>query len=93
MNKIKKLFKQLLFSFFFWLLYIEFHPKLGFMWIRPNSLNELLFSFNSLKHILLSPFKSIYIWNINLWEINFFIFIVLFYFIFFYSDHRNLITS
>ncbi len=82
-EKKRKQIKQILFLFLFWLLYIEFHPKLGYMWLRPNTSNELKVSFNSLKNIIVSPFKNSYVWTINLWEINFIVFILVFYFILF----------
>lgn len=64
-------------SFILWLLYLQFDPKIGNVWLRPEHNNKLTFCFKSIINILKYPFQNIDLWKINNWDLNYYIIFIL----------------
>ena len=56
---------------FIYFLYELESPSMGGVLFRPNSDNNMEFSFGSLINVMSAPFKHINFWtDINLWSVN-----------------------
>ena len=68
----------LLYSFFFivylYLLYVQFHPKIGNIWFRNNS----YFSPIGALKIIFFPLVCCQMWKISFWDMNIFIWFLFF---------------
>lgn len=56
------------------LLYIQFSPQMGNVWWREN-----YFSPMGAINVILYPLKEVKMWNINMWDINYFIWLLVFF--------------
>lgn len=63
-----------LISIFFFILYLELNPKLGGIWLRYDSNNELVLSLQGIYNMIIYPFKNFTMWYPQNWDINFFMF-------------------
>ena len=62
-------------------IYVEMHPKMGGIVLRPNSKNSYSLNFGSLLKLILAPLTNKYFWRWNMLDINFFFFFTLYYFL------------
>ena len=53
-----------------YLLYIQFSPQMGYIWWRDGNFTPM----GAIK-VILYPLKEIKMWNIGMWDINYFIWI------------------
>ena len=60
-------------------LYIQLDPGMGNIWIRKNSDGDIWFSFISLLNLIIYPLKEINMWNLKMWNINFYIWVISIY--------------
>jgi hypothetical protein len=61
-------------SFPLWLLNLQFNPKIGNVWIRPDETGERVFCYKSIINVLKEPFINWYFWKPCNWDINFYTF-------------------
>jgi ABC-type antimicrobial peptide transport system permease subunit len=55
-----------------YLLYIQFSPQMGNIWWREDHFTPM-----GAIYVMLYPLKEIKIWNIEMWDINYFIWIII----------------
>ena len=58
-------------------LYVEFHPSMGGIWIRPDSNNIKRIHLSSLFNLMISPLTKKYFWNYSLLSINYIFILIL----------------
>lgn len=63
-----------LLSIFIFILYLEINSKLGGIWLRYNSKNQLIFSPIGIYNMVVYPLKNLQLWFPQNWDINFFMF-------------------
>ncbi len=61
----------------FYLLYVQFSPGMGNIWYRNN---EYFSPMGAIK-IILAPLHLYYMWYPSMWDINFFIWLVIYFLI------------
>jgi hypothetical protein len=59
--------------------YVQFSPQIGGIWLRPNENGQTSFSLSSLFNLISSPLKYKEFWNINMWDVNYFVYPVITY--------------
>lgn len=64
-------------GFSWFMLYLEWSPKLGNVWIRCNDLNELVFAPQSLMSLIKAPLQNSYFWHAKNFDINAYVWILL----------------
>ena len=66
-------------------LYVQMSPSMGNIWLRTNADNEQIFCPINLIELIISPLHSDrrYFWTIHFWPINFFIYLIGYFFIYF----------
>ena len=55
-------------------LYVQYNPKIGNVWIRPNSNGERQYAFRNLYNLIKEPLKSTDFWKIQNLDLNYFVF-------------------
>jgi|AACY02.14.fsa_nt_gi hypothetical protein len=55
-----------------YLLYIQFSPQMGHIWWRDGNFTPM----GAIK-VILYPLKEIKMWNMEMWDINYFIWIII----------------
>ena len=65
-----------------YLLYIQFSPGMGNIWYRNNE----YFSFMGAWNVIMFPLQNSAMWDISMWDINYFIWIG-FYLLFIFLHH------
>ena len=65
-----------------YLLYIQFSPGMGNIWYRNNE----YFSFMGAWNVMMFPLQNSAMWDISMWDINYFIWIG-FYLLFIFLHH------
>jgi hypothetical protein len=70
--------------FIFYSLYVQLSPTMGNIWLRPDSDGTLVFCPLGLVDLILAPLQSdkLYFWESHFWPINFFIYIIVYFFIY-----------
>jgi hypothetical protein len=63
------------FIFIIWFLNLELNPSLGAIWYRPNENGDYVFTLKNIIHLLKYPFQSTFLWNLKLWDVNFYLFL------------------
>ena len=63
-------------TIFLFAIYIEIIPSMGNIWYRYNSENRKQVSLHGLIHFLFSPLTNAFMWRIDMWDINIFIWIL-----------------
>ena len=76
------IFISFIISFTFWLLYLQFDPKIGNVWLRPSDNNQMTFCYKSIINLLKYPFQNLNLWKVYNWDLNYYI-ICIFTFLFF----------
>jgi hypothetical protein len=71
--------------YIFYLLYIQFSPGMGNIWYRNNEYFSPMGAIN----MTLSPLYLYYMWYPSMWDINFFIWIIVYFLIDFNSLFIN----
>lgn len=69
---MKVFFVSLLFSTIIWLLNLQFNPKIGNVWIRPDESGKRVFCPKSIISLLIAPFQNLYFWYPKNWDLNFY---------------------
>lgn len=57
-------------SIIFELLYQQFSPQIGNMWIRPGTNGMKVFMPSGIKTIILMPFQYLFVWYPSKWDLN-----------------------
>jgi len=65
----------IIFIFILFSLYIQFSPTIGYIWLRPDSNNNLVFCPSNLFRFIIQPFINPHFWQYNLLDINFIVFL------------------
>jgi hypothetical protein len=60
----------LLIVFIIWILYLEFSPRLGGIWLRPNSKGKKSISTGGILSLLGKPFTDKTYWYPRNWDLN-----------------------
>ena len=72
--KIKYNFlNKLVISIIIWLLYLELNPKIGGIWIRPDSNNNNIIRLNNIIPFIIKTLNMNEMWSIKFFDINFII--------------------
>ncbi len=72
--KIKYNFlNKLVISIIIWLLYLELNPKIGGIWIRPDSNNNNIIRLNNIIPFIIKTLNMTEMWSIKFFDINFII--------------------
>lgn len=71
---MKVLYTSLLVSSILWLLNLQFNPKIGNVWIRPDDTGKKVFCPMSIISLLIAPFQNLYFWFPSNWDLNFYTF-------------------
>lgn len=58
-----------------YLLYIQFSPGMGNIWYRNNE----YYNFNGALKLILYPIFSIKMWYLEMWDINYFVWITIYF--------------
>ena len=69
------MFYQFIFIFILYSLYIQFSPGIGYIWLRPDSNNDLVFTPINLFRFIIQPFINQDFWRLDLLDMNFIIFL------------------
>lgn len=67
----------LLVVFILWILYIQFSPKIGNVWIRPNSKGKKSFAPKGILSLLTKPFTDKTFWYPTNWDLNIYVILIL----------------
>lgn len=67
----------LLIVFIIWILYIEFSPKLGGIWIRPNAKGKKSFTTGGIISLLGKPFTDKTLWYPVNWDLNVYVWLII----------------
>lgn len=59
-------------------LYVQFSPNSGNIWIRPNDKGEQIYVPYNLFRLIFYPFKEKSFWHPQMWDFNYFIYIIWF---------------
>jgi hypothetical protein len=59
------------------LLYQQFSPRIGNIWLRPNSLGTISFNPSGVLLVIFMPFKHLFVWNPLYWDLNWVIWVIL----------------
>ena len=70
--------KGCLFGILIFLIYLEFNPKLGNIFIRKTEYGYKKLNLNGLKLYFLYPFRNTLFWNIHFLDLNWIIYATLF---------------
>ena len=62
--------------FVIWMFNLELNPQLGHIWLRPDVTGDIVFSPINIVNLLIKPFYDLTLWNIKLWDVNFYIFLL-----------------
>ena len=76
------MFTAIIVSLLGYMTYIELSPGMGNIWYRYNSDNKKYISISSLVNILVYPLYDINMWYPKLWDINYFIWLLITYYLF-----------
>ena len=79
---------EFIFSLFIFIIYLEINPKLGGIWLRYDSSNQLILSPTGIYNMIVYPFKNIQMWYPQNWDINAFIFTGLLTYILTYFNNK-----
>ena len=72
--------KGFLISSILYTLYVQFDDKMGNIWLRRDSDNNLVFVPYNLLSLIIAPLNKSQLWNPKMWDINFFTFSLFFTF-------------
>ena len=61
----------------FYLLYVQFSPGMGDIWYRNNQ----YYCFKGAWNVMIFPLQHSAMWNISMWDINYFVWIAFYIFI------------
>jgi hypothetical protein len=53
-----------------WVLYIEFAPRMGNIWLRPNSKGNKTFRPSGILNLMIQPFTDLQYWYPRNWDLN-----------------------
>lgn len=67
----------LLIVFFIWLLYIQFSPRIGNIWIRPNSKGKKSLQAKGVLNLLGKPFTDKTYWYPHNWDLNIYMILII----------------
>ena len=74
LDKIKNNFlNKLVISIIIWILYLELNPKIGGIWIRPDSNNNNIIRLNNIIPFIIKTLNMKEMWSIKFFDINFII--------------------
>ena len=75
---------HILIIFIIYSLYVQLDPSMGNIWLRPDSDGTQVFCPLGLVDLILAPLKpdKLYFWEPHFWPINFFIYIIVYFFIY-----------
>ena len=71
--------QSLITSILAFMIYLEASPKIGHIWIRPNSFGTMSLSLNSLWNLIYYACTHWSFWNPMNWDLNYFIWLLCFY--------------
>ncbi len=60
----------ILWMLLWWIMYLEFAPGMGGIWIRPNAAGIRVFTYKNLLTFSLLPFQQSWIWKPEFWDLN-----------------------
>jgi hypothetical protein len=63
----------MLIVFIIWCFYLELSPKIGRIFIRPNSSGGYTFTFGGILQLMIQPFQNIIFWYPKMWDINIYV--------------------
>lgn len=55
-------------------LYVQYHPKIGNVWIRPDSEGNKVYTFSSLYNLIKEPLRSTTLWYPKNLDMNYYVF-------------------
>lgn len=67
----------LLIVFILWVLYIQFSPKIGGIWIRPNSKGKKSFQPKGIFTLMTKPFTDKTFWYPSNWDLNIYMLLII----------------
>lgn len=74
LEKFKKNFIiKILISTILWILYLEINPKIGNILLRMDSNNKIRFLPMSLVNLIVKPFFMKELWNLKVFDLNFYL--------------------
>ena len=77
----------------FFALYVQFHPSMGGIWLRPDMKNNLKFVPSNLFNLMISPLKNGFFWNYNLLIINYIFLLLSSFFVLYSIKNYNTIKN
>jgi hypothetical protein len=90
---IKKILIDLLIativSFIIFAIYVEINPQLTNIWYRFNSSGVKVISLGGLFELMKAPLFNNYYWQLQFWDINYFIYLLLILFFIFVKSFDN----
>lgn len=82
------LISSFLISSFIFAIYVQFSPKMGNIWLRPDHNGTLCFVPTNLFKLQIYPLKSLNIWKPTLMDINYFIYFAIVYIAISFLDNK-----
>jgi hypothetical protein len=79
---MKNIIYSFILSFILFGLYVELNPQMTNIWWRIDSNGNKQVVISNLFSLMLAPFQYLFYWDLNAWDINFFIWWLIIYFIF-----------
>jgi len=79
---MKNIIYSFILSFILFGLYVELNPQMTNIWWRIDSNGNKQVVISNLFRLMLAPFQYLFYWDLNAWDINFFIWWLIIYFIF-----------
>ena len=68
-------------SFVIFAIYVEVNPKMTNIWYRVNSEGIKTIQLDNLLQLISGPFRYIFYWFPNYWDINYFIYLIIIFII------------
>jgi hypothetical protein len=78
---MKNIIYSFIISFILFGLYVELNPQMTNIWWRIDSNGNKQVVISNLFSLMLAPFQYLFYWDLNAWDINFFMWWLIIYFI------------
>ena len=90
LNNVNKLFAAFIISIIIFGIYVEINPKMTNIWYRVNSEGIKSIQLDNLLELMTGPFRYIFYWYPNYWDINYFIYLIITFVIIEQINKKNL---
>jgi hypothetical protein len=87
---IKNIIYSFIIAFILFGAYVEINPQMTNIWWRINSSGDKQLVISNLFLLIFAPFEYMFYWNLNAWDINFFIWwIIIFIMLIIYDYYKK----